>query len=65
MGFSEYMKSLPYPRCKVVEEIATKCKVSNNSLYRWTQGKPTPNALSRPPVAAYLGMAESALSPAV
>lgn len=38
MGFSEYMKSLPYPRCKVVEEIATKCKVSNNSVYRWIQG---------------------------
>lgn len=22
MGFSEYMKSLPYPRCKVVEALA-------------------------------------------
>ena len=47
MGFSEYMKSLPYPRREVVEEIAEKCKVSNNSVYRWIQGKSKPNALCR------------------
>ena len=23
MGFSEYMKSLPYPRCKVVEALTS------------------------------------------
>lgn len=63
MGFSEYMKSLPYPRCKVVEEIATKCKVSNNSVYRWIQGKSKPNALCRGIVAEHLGMEESELFP--
>ena len=41
MGFSEYMKSLPYPRCKVVEALAEKCKVSNNSVYRWIQASPS------------------------
>lgn len=61
MGFSEYMKSLPYPRCKVVEALAEKCKVSNNSVYRWIQGKSKPNALCRGIVAEYLGMQESEL----
>ena len=63
MGFSEYMKSLPYPRREVVEEIAEKCKVSNNSVYRWIQGKSKPNALCRGLVAEYLGMQESELFP--
>lgn len=61
MGFSEYMKSLPYPRCKAVEALAEKCKVSNNSVYRWIQGKSKPNALCRGIVAEYLGMQESEL----
>ena len=63
MGFSEYMKSLPCPRREVVEEIAEKCKVSNNSVYRWIQGKSKPNALCRGLVAEYLGMQESELFP--
>ena len=63
MGFSEYMKSLPYPRREVVEEIAEKCKVSNNSVYRWIQGKSKPNALCRGLVSGYLGMQESELFP--
>ena len=63
MGFSEYMKSLPYPRREVVEEIAEKCKVSSNSVYRWIQGKSKPNALCRGLVADYLGMQESELFP--
>lgn len=63
MGFSEYMKSLPYPRCGIVGEIAEKCKVSNNSVYRWIQGKSKPNVLCRGIVAEYLGMQESELFP--
>lgn len=63
MVFSEYMKSLPYPRREVVEEIAEKCKVSSNSVYRWIQGKSKPNALCRGLVADYLGMQESELFP--
>lgn len=63
MGFSECMKSLPYPRCKVVEALAEKCKVSKNSVYRWIQGKSKPNALCRGIVAEYLGMQESELFP--
>ena len=63
MGFSEYMKSLPYPRCEVVGDIAEKCKVSNNSVYRWIQGKSKPNALCRGIVAEYLGKPERELFP--
>lgn len=63
MGFSEYMKSLPYPRIKTVEEIASLCKVSNSSVYRWIQGKSEPNALCRGLVSGYLGMQESELFP--
>lgn len=63
MGFSEYMKSLPYPRSKAVEEIASLCKVSNSSVYRWIQGKSEPNALCRGLVSGYLGMQESELFP--
>lgn len=63
MGFSEYMKSLPYPRTKDVEEIARLCKVSNSSVYRWIQGKSKPNALCRGLVSGYLGMQESELFP--
>lgn len=63
MGFSEYMKSLPYPRTKAVEEIANLCKVSNSSVYRWIQGKSEPNALCRGLVSEYLGMQENELFP--
>lgn len=63
MGFSEYMKSLPYPRAKVVEEIAQRCKVSAPSVYRWIQGRTMPNALCRNIISEYLGKAEGELFP--
>ena len=63
MGFSEYMKSLPYPRAKMVEEIAQRCRVSKNSVYRWIQGGSKPNALCRGLVSEYLNKPESELFP--
>jgi len=63
MGFSEYMKSLPYPRNKIVGELAQRCKVSNVSVYRWIQGKTKPNPLCRGIVSDYLGMPEEQLFP--
>lgn len=63
MGFSEYMKSLPYPRAKMVEEMAQRCKVSIPSVYRWIQGRVVPNALCRSIISEYLGMSEDELFP--
>lgn len=63
MEFSEYMKSLPYPRTKMVGEIAHRCKVTNTSVYRWIQGKSTPNALCKGLISEYLGMQEGELFP--
>lgn len=63
MGFSEYMKSLPYPRNKIVEELAQRCKVTNVSVYRWIQGKIVPNALCRGIISEYLDKPENELFP--
>lgn len=63
MGFIEYMKLLPSPKNEIVGRIADECKVSNVSVYRWIQGKTTPNALCRSIIARVLDMNEDELFP--
>lgn len=63
MVFSEYMKSLPAPRNKVINEIARRCKVTNTTVYRWAKGRVVPNSLCRSVIAEFLDIDEDELFP--
>lgn len=63
MVFSEYMRSLPTPRNKIVNEIAERCKVTKFTVYRWAADKAKPNPLCRSLIADVLNMEEGELFP--
>lgn len=63
MVFSEYMRSLPTPRSKMINEIAQRCKVTNMTVYRWARGEVKPNPLCRSLIAELLNMNEEELFP--
>ena len=63
MDFYEYMKQLPSPRNKVIEEIAERCRVTNTSVYRWAQGTAKPSAIYRSIIAEVLNFPETELFP--
>ena len=61
MVFHEYMRSLPTPHNKIINEIAQQCKVTNITVYRWARGQVKPNALCRSLIAKVLNMDEGEL----
>ena len=63
MDFSNYMKSLPNTRTETIKLVATECRVSDVTVYRWINGEVTPEPLKRKVIADTLGIPECELFP--
>jgi len=66
MNFKDYINSLPNDptteRMRKIREIAEKCCVNVNTVYRWTYGF-APDALKRKTIAEMVGIPEEELFP--
>lgn len=65
MEFKEYINSLPNQREEVMKQLASLCRVSYNTVYRWMRGDFVPDSLKRKVIADYLGKPEKELWPNV
>lgn len=65
MEFKEYVNSLPNQRDEVTSQLATLCRVSNTTVYRWLRGDFVPDALKRRVIADFLKIPEEELWPNV
>ncbi|WP_028897806.1 helix-turn-helix transcriptional regulator [Prevotella sp. HUN102] len=65
MEFKEYVNSLPNQRDELMENLATLCRVSKITVYRWFRGDFLPDALKRKVIADYLQISEKELWPNV
>jgi hypothetical protein len=65
MDFKEYVNSLPNERDKVMADLATLCRVSSSTVYRWLRGDFVPDPLKRKVISEYLDIPENKLFPNV
>lgn len=65
MDFGSYVKSLPNERQEIIAQLASQCRVTKITVYRWISGEFIPDALKRKVIADFLGKNEKELWPNV